>query len=177
MPLALSWRLPLLLVLAVQARGPLVEQGWGLFGGITFGAHEFGHLVFALFGNTFLTVAGGSLMQLLIPIGAGAVLWRSRDWVGVAVAGLWLAAAIGDLSWYVGDARALELPLVSMGGEGDDHDWNYLLRTFDLLRSDLAIAAQLRRVGNLIWFGALAGGLVACWRLWQVHRSDATPSR
>jgi len=177
MPLALSWRLPLLLVLAVQARGPLVEQGWGLFGGITFGAHEFGHLVFALFGNTFLTVAGGSLMQLLIPIGAGAVLWRSRDWVGVAVAGLWLAAAIGDLSWYVGDARALELPLVSMGGEGDDHDWNYLLRTFDLLRSDLAIAAQLRRVGDLIWFGSLVGGLVVCWRRWRARRPAEPPSR
>lgn len=116
------WRLVLLLFTAAQARGPLREIGWGLFGG-------------------------------------------------------WLAAALGDLSWYVGDARALELPLVSMGGEGDDHDWNYLLRTFDLLRSDLAIAAQLRRVGDLIWFGSLVGGLVACWRRWQGRRSVEAPSR
>ena len=170
------WRLVLLLFVAAQARGPLREIGWGLFGGITFGAHEFGHLFFALFGNEFLTVAGGSLMQLLVPIGAGALMWRSRDGVGIAIAGLWLAAAIGDLSWYVGDARALELPLVSMGGEGDDHDWNYLLRTFDLLRSDLVIAAQLRRMGTLIWFGSLAGGLVACWRLWQGRRMAEAPS-
>ena len=90
--------------------------------------------------------------------------------MGIAIAGLWLAAALGDLSWYVGDAQALELPLVSLGGEGNDHDWNYLLRTFDLLRSDLAIADQLRRIGDLIWFGSVIGGLVACWRHWQNRR-------
>lgn len=164
------WRLVALLFVAAQARGPFGEIGRGLFGGITFGAHEFGHLFFALFGNEFMTIAGGSLMQLLVPVGAGALMWRTRDGVGIAIAGLWLAAALGDLSWYVGDARALELPLVSLGGEGNNHDWNYLLRTFDLLRSDLAIADQLRRIGDLIWFGSVMGGLVACWRHWQNRR-------
>lgn len=169
------WRLVLLLLVADQARRPFQEIGRGLFGGITFGAHEFGHLVFALFGHEFLTIAGGSLMQLLVPIGAGALMWRARDGVGIAITGLWLAAAIWDLSWYVGDARALQLPLVSMGGEGDDHDWSYLLRTFDLLRRDVVIAAQLRRVGMVVWVAALVGGLLACWRRWQRPRERATP--
>lgn len=158
-----QWRLPLLLVLVVQASRPLRELGApNIFRGITFGAHEFGHLFFA-FGGEWLTIAGGSLMQLLIPIGAAAAVLRSRDWFGVAVCGLFLAASLGDLSWYIGDARARDLDLVSFSPDGGGHDWAYLLRHAGLLRRDLAIASFTRFVG---WCVLLTSTLFALRLLW-----------
>jgi hypothetical protein len=153
------WRLALLTVVGWQASVPLRDSDWGLFGGITFGVHELGHLVFMLTGNEFLTVAGGSLLQLLVPLGAVWLMRERGDVLGVAVAVMWLAASLGNLSWYIGDARELVLPLVSMGGEGDDHDWSYLLRTVDLLEQDTRIARWVRGAGWVALGGALWWGL------------------
>lgn len=158
-----QWRLPLLVVLILQAARPLRALGEAnLFSGITFGAHEFGHLFFA-FGGEWLTMAGGSLMQLLIPIGAAAAVLRGRDWFGVAVCGLFLAASLGDLSWYIGDARARELDLVSFSPDGGGHDWAYLLKHAGMLQRDLAIARLTRFLG---WCVLLASTLFALRLLW-----------
>lgn len=158
-----QWRLPLLIVLILQAARPLRALGEAnLFSGITFGAHEFGHLFFA-FGGEWLTIAGGSLMQLLIPIGAAAAVLRGRDWFGVAVCGLFLAASLGDLSWYIGDARARELDLLSFSPDGGGHDWAYLLKHAGMLQRDLAIARLTRFLG---WCVLLASTLFALRLLW-----------
>lgn len=158
-----QWRLPLFAVLAWQAVQPLREMGGHLFAGITFGAHEFGHLFFAFFGE-WMTIAGGSVMQLLVPIGAAAVVMRSRDWFGLAVCALFLAASLGDLSWYVGDARAQDLDLVSFSPDGGGHDWHYLLAHAGLLKQDLALARMLRGFGWLLVIGATAFTLrLALW--------------
>ena len=167
-----KWRLPLFAVLAWQAVQPLNEMGGHLFAGITFGAHEFGHLFFAVFGE-WMGIAGGSLMQLLIPIGAAAVVLRSKDWFGVAVCALFLASSLGDLSWYVGDARALELDLVSFSPDGGDHDWNYLLSHAGLLRHDLALARMLRGIGWLLVLGASFFTLQLA--LWMATEKPAEP--
>jgi hypothetical protein len=109
-------------------------------------------------------IAGGSLTQLLIPIGAGALMVRSRDWFGLAVAGLFLASSLGNLAWYVADARALELPLVSMSPDGAIHDWEYLLGSLGWLPLDGAIAASLRRAGwALVAASSLLGALLLWW--------------
>lgn len=150
-----QWRLPLFAVLAWQALRPLNEMGPHLFSGITFGAHEFGHLFFALFGE-WMAIAGGSLMQLLVPIGAAAVVLRSKDWFGAAVCALFLAASLGDLSWYVADASVLDLDLVSFSSDGGEHDWNYLLGRAGLLGWDREIAGALRAIG---WLLVLASSL------------------
>jgi hypothetical protein len=149
-----QWRLPLFLVLAAQATRPLRMQGEPhIFAGINFGAHEFGHLFFAFFGE-WLTIAGGSLMQLLIPIGAAAVVGRSKDWFGVAVCGLFLAASLGDLSWYIADARARELDLVSFSPDTSGHDWAYLLRKAGMLRHDLRLARLTKFIGWILVFAS-----------------------
>jgi hypothetical protein len=157
-----QWRLPLFLLLLWQGVKPLREMGGHLFAGITFGAHEFGHLFFAFFGEWW-SIAGGSLMQLLIPIGAAAVVARARDWFGVAVCGLFLASSLGDLSWYIADARAMELDLVSFSPDGGGHDWNYLLGRAGRLRSDLGLARFTRFVG---WCLVLASSLFATRLFW-----------
>jgi hypothetical protein len=148
------WRLPLFLLLAAQATRPLREQGVPhLFAGINFGAHEFGHLFFA-FGGEWIAIAGGSLMQLLVPIGAAAVVARSKDWFGVAVCGLFLAASLGDLSWYIADARARELDLLSFSPDASGHDWSYLLNKAGMLRHDLRIARLTKFIGWILVFAS-----------------------
>jgi hypothetical protein len=165
LPLGLLWRVALLLWLGYTGFRHLGDSGYfSLFSGITFGAHEFGHLAFAFFGE-LLAVAGGSLMQLLVPIGAGALLARRRDWLGVVFAACWLSVSLTDLARYVGDAQAQQLPLVSMSPDGGEHDWYWLLDRFDLLRHDARIAAALRRVAALLLLAALAAGAWICLRL------------
>ncbi len=166
------WRLPLFLLLLAQSTRPLRVQGEPhIFAGITFGAHEFGHLFFA-FGGEWLTIAGGSLMQLLIPIGAAAVMARSKDWFGVPVSGLFLAASLGDLSWYIADARARELDLLSFSPDGSGHDWSYLLTTAGMLHRDLQIARLTKFIG---WIMVLASTALAVRLLWWM-KAEPAPS-
>lgn len=171
------WRLPLFVVLASQVLKPLREQGdWTLFSGIIFGAHEFGHLFFA-FGGEWLGVAGGSLMQLLVPIGALALVWRSRDWFGVAVVGLFLATSLAELSWYVADARTEMLDLVSFSPEGGIHDWNYLLGEAGMLKSDLRIARMLRFVAWVLLIGSsLLTARLCLWMATEKPTPAASPT-
>lgn len=159
-----QWRAPLLLFLAWDGQRHLRDaEAGGLFAGITFGVHEFGHLLFAFFGQ-FMTVLGGSLNQLLIPIGAGALLWHHRDYFGIAVAGTWLSSSLLDLARYIGDARAQELDLV---GFGDDpqHDWAWLLNRFGALQHDLQLAAAARAAAALLLLLSLAFGAWLCVRM------------
>lgn len=164
-----TWRSAVAVVLAWQAgiafRDP---DGFHVFRGITFGAHEFGHLCFALFGNEWLAVAGGSLMQFLVPLGAMAVMRHYRDWFGVAMCGLWLASSFADLAPYIADARAMDLDLVSFAEDGAGHDWNYLLGKAGLLFKDQAIA-RLDRFAGLVVFVASLG--CAGWLLLQMRRT------
>jgi len=143
-----------------------------LFAGITFGSHEFGHLFFAFFGE-FMTVLGGSLMQLLIPIGAGALLLYSGDFFGLSAAGAWFASSLLDLARYVGDARSLELDLV---GFGDDpqHDWAWLLGQLGGLQYDTRIAAVLRALAALLLCGSMLFGLWLCLQMMGQRTDEPT---
>ncbi|MBM4195075.1 MAG: hypothetical protein FJ202_11960 [Gemmatimonadetes bacterium] len=152
------WRAALLLLLVWQAAASMRStESFTLFGGINFGAHEFGHLFFA-FGGEWLSIAGGSLAQLLVPIGAAtALLATSRDWFGAAVCLIWLGASFGDLAPYIADARAQELDLVSFSEEASGHDWHYLLANAGLLKQDLAVA----RLARFLAFVSIAAGVLA----------------
>jgi len=168
------WRAAVLAVLAWQAAVPFRDAAaFHVFRGITFGAHEFGHLFFALSGNEWLAVAGGSMMQLLIPVGAGAVMRRYRDWFGVAACGLWLAASLADLAPYIADARAMDLDLVSFSEDGAVHDWHYLLGKAGLLAQDQALARLDRLVGLVVLAASVA---MALWLLQQMRRRPASGS-
>lgn len=158
-----QWRAVVLLLLAWQASLPFRDSGaFHVFRGITFGAHEFGHLFFAVFGGEWLAIAGGSLMQLLVPLGAAAVMRHYRDWFGVTACGLWLSSSFADLAPYIADARALELDLVSFTPDGGEHDWNYLLGKAGLLGQDQAVARVDRFAGFVVFVASI---LLAVWLL------------
>jgi hypothetical protein len=159
-----QWRAPLLLFLAWDGARHLQDpDAGGLFAGITFGVHEFGHLLFAFFGE-FMTVAGGSLNQLLIPVGAGFLLYHYHDFFGIAVAGTWLSSSLLDLARYIGDARAQELDLVGFG-EDPQHDWTFLLGQFNALLSDTRIAGLTRGAGLVVLLLSLGFGAWVCLQM------------
>ena len=139
-----------------------------VFRGINFGIHEFGHIAFGGFG-LFVGVLGGSLMQLLIPALAGVLLLvTQKDWFALSVCGAWFSGSLAELSRYIGDARALQMDLVSLGeddGASDftGHDWNYLLYKTGLLQDDLKIAAFCRFVAAVILIVSVAHALRLFW--------------
>ncbi len=163
------------MVLVLVAWQPIAalrdSEATHLFRGITFGIHEFGHLFFA-FGGEWLTVAGGSLLQLIVPIGAGvAIVATSGDWFALSVCGTWLAASLADLAPYIADARAQAMDLVSFSPDGGGHDWHYLLAHAGLLKQDLAIARITR-------FAAVVVLIASCYFavLLFLRMARATPA-
>lgn len=146
-----AWRALVLVYFLVAAVGHFRDpEKWSLISGIILGTHELGHVVFAPFPE-WLTVAGGTILQLVAPILAAIVLVRQKEPIGVAIAGCWLAISLANAAVYIGDASHGDLNLVSIGG-GDDatHDWTYLLDHFNLIRSDAMIATRVRGVGWIV---------------------------
>lgn len=123
--------------------------------------HEAGHIVFRPFGE-LLTVLGGSLLQLLMPLlCAGTFLLKERNAFGAAVAVWWVGENFLDIAPYVNDARARVLPLLG-GVTGQDvpgyHDWEVILGRLGWLRQDHLIAMTLHGIGVVLMLGAWGWG-------------------
>jgi hypothetical protein len=123
--------------------------------------HEAGHLLFSPFGE-FMTVLGGSLFQVLMPlICAGAFLLKNRDPFGASVGLWWAAQSLMDVSPYIDDARDLQMVLLGgvTGRDVEDyHDWERILRRLNLLPYDHRIAAWAKGLGTVGMVLALAWG-------------------
>jgi hypothetical protein len=123
--------------------------------------HEAGHLLFSPFGE-FMTVLGGSLFQVLMPlICAGAFLLKNRDPFGASVGLWWAAQSLMDVSPYINDARALQMVLLGgvTGRDVEDyHDWERILRWLNLLPYDHRIAVWAKGLGTVGMALALAWG-------------------
>jgi hypothetical protein len=117
--------------------------------------HETGHLVFA-FGGEFLGLLGGTLFQLLVPAAFVAALWRQGDRHGATVPLWWLGQNCWNISVYIKDARAEELPLVG----GGEHDWALILGQLGWLERDQAIGGAVFFLGVLLYGVAVVAG----WR-------------
>ena len=127
--------------------------------------HEAGHIIFSPFGH-FLTVLGGSLMQVLVPaICAAALLFQTRDRFGAAVCVWWLGENLLDLAPYIDDARSLQLVL--LGGpaaEVEGHDWEAILEPLQWLHLDHTLAHAAHFIGAAVMIGALVWAAVAVVR-------------
>lgn len=141
-----------------------------LFGGLNLAVHEAGHLLFRWSGSEFLTVAGGTILQLAAPIGSALMFIRQPDYFAVCICGGWLATNLYNVATYVADARELVLPLVTVGdGECIEicHDWHYLLLNMNLLTLDTTIAKWIRIFAFLVLWGSIAGG---AWMVWVMAK-------
>jgi len=168
-------RAPVWLILAflgvVQAVRP---ESWTPFSGINLPIHEAGHLLFRGFGEGFLHVAGGTLLQLFAPLASAVVFLRQRDYFAIAFSLGWLSTNLIGTGVYMADAQALQLPLVTAEGDGGDitHDWEYLFSRIGLLRHCEAVGWLTRQAGNLVM---LAGLTLGGWLILQMVRRRGEP--
>ncbi len=132
--------------------------------------HEAGHWIFGIFGFRILTILGGSINQLLIPLIVTASFWSRRDAVGYTFGLFWFFENCLDVAVYMADARALALPLI--GGLGEEaHDWKNILSYFGLIEKDTALASAVTTVG---WFGIIFTWSWFCW-IWFKNREQVKP--
>jgi len=154
-------RAPVLLWLAyVGVRHLLDPLYTSLFGPLNLALHEGGHLLFGYLPGEFLPVAGGTLLQLAAPVMSAAMFLRQPDYFAVTVCGAWLASNLYNVAAYIADARAQELPLVTVG-DGECvicHDWGYMLGRLGLLSFDTTLAGVVRLLAFLVMWGSLAAG-------------------
>jgi hypothetical protein len=127
--------------------------------------HEAGHVLFMPFGE-FLTILGGSLLQLALPFGIGlAFILKNRDNFGAAVCLWWTGASLIDLSAYIYDSLLPQMLLLG-GHTGEDgpHDWIYLLDTLGQLKHAQGWGSFAHTVGGLIMLAALIWGALVLKR-------------
>lgn len=158
-PVERRWRTILTVVLAIYGWQCLRSPGtYRWLDSLDLAIHETGHLVFAG-GGEFLMLLGGTLFQLLVPSALVVALWRQGDHHGATVPLWWLGQNCWNISVYIKDARAEELPLVG----GGEHDWALLLGRLDLLERDQAIGGAVFLLGVLLYLAAVVGGWRAVW--------------
>ena len=107
--------------------------------------HEGGHFFFSWFGYT-ITILGGTLGELIVPLLCAAYFFFQRETTGFAFAGFWFFENFLYIGTYMADARTLALPLVGSG----DHDWDILFGQWGLLPQDQKIGGTTRIIG---WIG------------------------
>ena len=131
---------------------------------LTIGPHEIGHVVCMPFG-WFLTVAGGSIWQVLVFVfPALYAFWARRLIAGSLVFWALTGHSLINLARYIDDARARDMPLL-LGLSKDHHDWWNLLRDLDLLDYDHLLATLSEVTGASIIVLAVGVGILSTWAL------------
>jgi len=141
--------------------------------------HEAGHVIFGVFGNQFLYVAGGTLGQLLMPL-VLVVAFRltNRDAFGAALSAWLLGVSLADCAPYINDARSLALVLLGghTGREVEGHDWEYLLTQLHLLNRDVYIAHDVLLAARWLMALSLAWAAAELARQFRQLRRAAAPA-
>ncbi len=122
--------------------------------------HEFGHVLFSFFGR-FMMILGGSLFQVLLPLGLMLVfIFQRQDNFAASVMLWWCGQSFIDVSPYIADAPYRVLPLVGGAGESS-HDWGNLLTMTGKVDSALSYANTSFGIGVILmllsfgWGGVL----------------------
>jgi len=118
--------------------------------------HEAGHPIFGLLGCRWLMMAGGTLLQLLMPALFYFAFLRQRQPRSADVCLFWFGANFLGIGPYIADAREQALPLLG----GGEHDWTYLLDSLGLLAQDDRIGALAVYLGCFV----MAYSVFSFWR-------------
>lgn len=135
--------------------------------------HEAGHIFFRPFGQ-WMTFLGGSLFQCVFPLVFAAyfLFWRHQPF-SAAVCLWWCGQNFIDVAPYIGDARALELPLIGewsdemVDARADRHDWHNILEPIGLLGADRTIGLLAKVIGTAIMLKSWVWGGLLLWRQWR----------
>ena len=167
-------RLPLLVwfgyVLVKSLKDPMYRSILAL---ASLGIHEMGHLLFSYFG-TFINILGGTLLECLAPGFLFLNFYRQKEFFGMALCFGWLSTVFFGVATYAGDAQAMQLPLVTLFGEGSvvSHDWNYLLGRIGLLHYDFAVAFLFRVLAVASMLVCLVSGAGLLWHMAEYKKVE-----
>ncbi|MFW2437786.1 MAG: zinc ribbon domain-containing protein [Arenicellales bacterium] len=132
--------------------------------------HEAGHVLFRPFGR-FMTILGGSLLQIIIPLTVLLVfLLKERNTFGASFGLWWTGQNFMDLAPYINDARTGQIPLLG-GGTGADrpgmHDWSTILSDLGMLNSDHTVAKLVDNFGVLLMLLSFVWGALVLHRQYR----------
>ena len=131
-------------------------DSWHFIDYVNLAIHEAGHVIFIPFGY-FLTVSGGTRLQLLIPVVFICYFAFRKENYSASLLVYWLALNLFNISVYASDALKMQLPLLT--GDKDGHDWNQILFTLNLLRHTQFIGKAILGLGVASIIIALIWGL------------------
>ncbi len=114
--------------------------------------HEAGHVFFMFFGS-FIHSAGGTLMQIILPLLIAWYFFRNSYRLGVQISLLWLGQNFVNISVYAADARARVLPL--LGGNKAGHDWHYMLGELNILEYDQTVGYFFLGISIMVFITSL----------------------
>jgi hypothetical protein len=135
-------------------------EQWNFIDSANLLVHEAGHWIFSFFGQT-LYVAGGSILQILIPCLFAAYFFGKKEIYSASIVLFWVGQNILNVASYAGDAIKMQLPLLG-GNENVIHDWNFLLTRFQWLNNAEQISGGMKTLGILIFISAIFLGVKAC---------------
>jgi hypothetical protein len=132
--------------------------------------HEAGHVLFRPFGE-FMTILGGSLLQIIVPLVVMLVfLLKERNTFAAAFGLWWTGQNFMDVAPYINDARARKIPLLG-GGDGSDrpgmHDWYNILSELGMLNSDRSLASVVDGIGVILMSLSFVWGALVLRRQYQ----------
>lgn len=138
--------------------------------------HEAGHVIFRILGE-FISVLGGTLGQLIMPVVMMIALIRNnQDTLGASLA-LWLfGVSLLDVAPYIYDALDPQLVLLN-GATGEDggHDWIYLLGKLNLLEQAHFLGGVVHALGVLTLGLTLLWSFVLLQKQWRVVYLKQSP--
>jgi hypothetical protein len=118
-------------------------------------------------------VAGGTLLQLLVPLVLATYFCFQRQIAGTVFCLFCLFEQFLPIATYMADARAQELPLITVGSpEFVEHDWFAMFSSLGVLEHDIQMASAVRIVG---WIGMIG---VTAWLAWRgLCKDRAIPAK
>lgn len=130
--------------------------------------HEGGHALFGWFGQT-LGLWGGTILQWLVPLLLASYFFHQRQVAGFVFCLFFFFENWIYTATYMADARAMELPLVTLGDPDlAKHDWNTIFTNLGVLQYDTLIAGVVRLLG---WCGMLA---CTAWLASRLRKPEPT---
>ena len=111
-------------------------------------------------------------LQWLVPLLLAIYFFVERKPVAFAFCLFFFFENFRYTATYMADARVMQLPLVSAGGDGSEpeHDWNTIFSHLGVLQYDTRIANVIRSLG---WVGMLSTTGWLAFQSWRTRNASA----
>lgn len=121
--------------------------------------HEAGHTFYGFFGNRTLTILGGSLNEILLPVIILAYFIFNKKAKGTQFGFYLVGSAWISVAFYAADGAQRQLPLIANLGR-ESHDWGILLRQWNMVDMAGTFGIIFASIGIICFILAL---LVPFW--------------